>query len=79
MKSVRLLLLALLTTMLLTACDPESFRTQFFCPFLRQYSQAQQDQALRELEALPRGSMLRTMMGDYLNLRDQVRACRGEK
>ena len=50
----------------------------FVCPHLRQYSAATQDRALAELRALPAGSALKAMVGDYQNLRDQVRACRGE-
>lgn len=50
----------------------------FVCPHLRQYSAATQDRALAEYRALPAGSALKAMVGDYQNLRDQVRACRGE-
>jgi hypothetical protein len=50
----------------------------FVCPHLRQYSEATQDRALAEYRALPAGSALKAMIGDYQNLRDQVRACRGE-
>ena len=50
----------------------------FVCPHLRQYSVATQDRALAEYRALPPGSALKALVGDYQNLRDQVRACRGE-
>ena len=50
----------------------------FVCPHLRQYSAATQDRALAEYRALPPDSALKTLVGDYQNLRDQVRACRGE-
>lgn len=45
------------------------------CPYLRQYPQSVQEQALAELQKLPKGSALRQMIGDYATLRDQVRAC----
>jgi hypothetical protein len=44
---------------------------------LRQYDVATQERALAEYKALPQGSAIKAMFGDYLNLRDQVRACRG--
>jgi hypothetical protein len=50
----------------------------FVCPHLRQYSVTTQDRALAEYRELPAGSALKAMIGDYQNLRDQVRACRGE-
>ena len=50
----------------------------FVCPHLRQYSAATQYRALAEYRALPAGSALKALVGDYQNLRDQVRACRGE-
>jgi hypothetical protein len=50
----------------------------FVCPHLRQYSAVTQDRALAEYRALPAGSALKAMIGDYQNLRDQVRACRGD-
>jgi hypothetical protein len=36
------------------------------------------DAGLAEYRALPADSALKTLVGDYQNLRDQVRACRGE-
>ena len=70
--------LVLLLTILVAACDPV-VTTNYVCPYLAKYSRATQEQALNELRALPKGSALRRFIGDYATLRDQVRACNGEK
>ena len=50
------------------------------CPHEVEYSPEQQRQAADELSKLPRDGMVRgTMMPDYGRLRDQARACRGER
>ena len=46
------------------------------CPSLVTYSDAVQDKAADELQALPEGAVLPQMTADYSRLRDQVRACR---
>ena len=70
----RLLGLALAMTSL-TACA--SVASSPVCPSLVTYSDAVQDKAADELQALPEGAVLPQMMADYSRLRDQVRACRG--
>lgn len=67
-------------TLLLTACDPDDSRTtivvKFVCLKVNEYDKKTQDRALAEYEALPAGSALRLLIGDYKHLRDQVRKCR---
>jgi hypothetical protein len=48
------------------------------CPTIRAYDQATLDRALIEYQALPRGSAIKQMIGDYQVLRDRVRACRAQ-
>ncbi len=65
-------------TLLLTACDPGSSEVvvKIVCPTIMQYDAATQDRALKEYEALPKGSALRLFIGDYKRLRDQINVCR---
>jgi hypothetical protein len=50
------------------------------CPREVEYSIEQQRRAADELSVLPQDGMVRgTMMPDYGRLRDQSRACRGER
>jgi len=49
------------------------------CPVLKQYDPEFLAQVDREIDALPSNSAIGRMVDDYLNLRDQVRACRGQK
>jgi hypothetical protein len=65
---------AVLLALFLTACQQEA-AYQVACPYIRQYDRATIERALVEYRALPKGSALRTLIGDYENLRDQVRAC----
>jgi hypothetical protein len=65
------------TTLLLTACVPDSSNVvTVVCPVIRQYDQAFLDRALAEYKGLPSGSAIKQMIGDYKVLRDRVRACR---
>jgi len=66
----------LLLTLFLAACDPQQMQ-YVACPYLRHYDRHTLNQALREFRALPPGSALRRMMGDYETLRQQVRLCQG--
>jgi hypothetical protein len=80
MRSIRLLPIILPMATLLGGCpgdlsDP-AVVTKIVCPAIQQYDAATQDAALAEYKALPAGSAIKRMVGDYLNLRDQVRACR---
>lgn len=62
----------------LTACDPISSEVvvKIVCPRINEYDAATQDKALAELQALPKDSALRLFVGDYKQLRDQIRVCR---
>jgi len=46
------------------------------CPPLKDYSEGFNQRLAGELEAQPEGSAIIEAMGDYISLRDQVRACR---
>lgn len=74
-------LLVLPMTLLLTACDPTDSNVvvQIVCPRINEYDVKTQERALAEYSALPKDSALRLFIGDYKQLRDQVRVCRGEK
>lgn len=76
-------LLALPMILLLTACDLGSSDVvvKIVCPRINEYDAKTQERALAEYNALPAGSALRLFIGDYKQLRDQVRVCRerGEK
>src|SRR5208282_5880465 len=83
MRWLRLLPSILLMTLLLGGCATNPFKPQkpevvvhVACPAIQNYSQATLNQALAEFNALPQGSAIRSMVGDYQNLRDQARACR---
>jgi len=73
----RFKLVAIALCLFIAACDQDP--NSVACPYLRRYDRATQDRALAELRALPKGSAIRLMIGDYSNLREQVRACRGER
>lgn len=60
----------------LTACAGGSSDV---CPTLMPYNAELQGQAAGELEALPPGSALARLMGDYAVVRAEIRACRGDR
>jgi hypothetical protein len=74
-------LLVLPMTTFLGACDLENSNVvvQIVCPRINEYDVKTQERALAEYSALPKDSALRLFIGDYKQLRDQVRVCRGEK
>ncbi len=69
------LLTTLPMTMLLAGCNPGA-SSVVVCPTIRSYDQATLNRALAEYRALPQGSAIKTMIGDYQVLRDRVHACR---
>ncbi len=71
------ILSVLLTTMLLTACNPAGSKVvvKTVCAHINSYDKATQDRALAEYKALPSGSAIKLMIGDYKQLRDQIRVC----
>lgn len=74
-------MLALPTMLLLAACDNERSEVvvKIVCQTINEYDQETQDRALKEYEALPKGSALRLFIGDYKRLRDQIRVCRARQ
>lgn len=64
--------------MSLGACDPGTSEVvvKIVCPTIMQYDAETQERALKEYDALPKGSALRLFIGDYKRLRDQVKVCR---
>lgn len=71
---MRLLTLIALSLAPLSGCVTASSN----CPALVNYTQAEQSKAADELEALPSGSVLARMIGDYGATRNEIRACRGQ-
>jgi len=69
------LLLVLIGPALLSACATVVSDT---CPTLFDYSEAEQARAADELDALPEGSVIARLVGDYGVVRNEIRACRGE-
>lgn len=73
---MRFLAASLIATTLLAGCAtaPSDARpTARAVPVLVEYSRADQARAADELDALPTDSVVGRMIGDYGNLRDQVR------
>lgn len=70
----------LLTMPLLAGCEKgrSDAVVRVVCPTIRSYDQATLNRALEEYRALPSGSAIKMMIGDYQVLRDRVRACRNK-
>ena len=66
-----------MTSLSLAACKTgrSEVAVSIVCPEIRSYDTATLDRALKEYRALPEGSAIRLMLGDYKHLRDRVRAC----
>ena len=70
-------MLPLIALLLLSACATAPFDFGQIAPGLvRSYSPAFLADAAAELEALPEGSALATMIADYAVLREQLRAAK---
>jgi len=69
------LTLVLIATAFLNACATVVSDT---CPTLFDYSEAEQARVADELDALPEGSVIARLVGDYGVVRNEIRACRGE-
>jgi hypothetical protein len=73
-------LIVLMTPPLVVACTKDDSKAvQIVCPEIRKYTKAEQDAALAEYKALPSGSAIRLMVGDYKQLRDRIRVCGAKK
>jgi len=60
----------------LSGCAMGGSDTRVPCPPVVEYTSAEQARAADEVEALPDGTVIVRMLGDYAVLRDQARACR---
>ena len=77
---LKLLGLALATTLISGCMTAPSEPPRVVCPREVEYSRELQAAAADELAALPKDGVIRgRFMPDYGRLRDQARACRGEK
>lgn len=73
-------MLLLTTSLLLSGCGiTTSSQEVATCPALKGYTRQQMDRAAHELDALSDDSELVGMIGDYGDLRAQVRACNKAK
>lgn len=72
-----MLCLALTSLMWSTGCATVR-SSSVVCPPLIGYTEAFQMRAADEVEKLPEGSALLTLIIDYGQLRDQIRACKTE-
>ncbi len=81
LKTACAMLLVLTMPVLLTACvkGNSEVAVKIICPWIAQYDKATQDRALTEYNALPSGSAIKLMFGDYKHLRDRIRACGTKK
>ena len=68
------LTLPLIGMMFLIGCSPVTSDT---CPTLFSYSDEFQAKAAGEMDALPEGSALAKLVGDYGVVRAETRVCRG--
>jgi hypothetical protein len=67
---------ALLIAMLwLSACAMGGSEARATCLPIVDYTMADQARAAGEVKALPEGAVIVRMLGDYVVLRDQARAC----
>jgi len=73
----RRLAVLVIATSCLTGCATVGFETGGVaaCPPVVDYSRTEQTRVAEEVEALPEGSAVVEMMGDYAVMRDQVREC----
>ncbi len=73
----RLRLAALAIAMLsLSGCATDGSEPRAPCSPVVEYSDADQERAAEEVDALPEGAVIVRMLSDYAVLRDQARACR---
>ena len=71
---MRAIVLPLIASLLLTGCESTSFDPAPIAGLVVPYSAEFQERAADELAALPDGSALAVMIGDYARLRAQLRA-----
>ena len=71
----RLIVPAIVLPLLSACATAGSEAPAVVCPPVVPYDQVTLDRAAADLDALPAGSPLITMMADYAVMRDQARAC----
>ena len=59
----------------LAGCATVASSTIGSCPPVSEYPQETLNRAVDELDLLPDGSVIETLLSDYTVLREQVRAC----
>ena len=69
--------LALIGLLSMTACGTVRFERVPICPPIVEYDPVFQDRAASEFSLLPDSSAVAVLVADYLQLRDQIRACNG--
>ena len=75
-------MLLLIGSLLLTGCVQTVYRTQLeiYCPALKQYSEAFNNNLADEIESLPPDNRaIEEAIGNYVYLRDRIRRCHEEK
>lgn len=74
------MLLGLIAPMLVIGCATATSEQppRLVCPEIVAYSKETQKRAADELDTLPPGSAVAELVGDYLQLRDRIRVCRGQ-
>jgi hypothetical protein len=68
-----------IATLSLLGCARTSSDPSRACPPIVSYDDAFQNHVADELMQLPADAAMDTLVADYMSLRDQLRACRGEK
>lgn len=66
----------LIAMLWLSACAMGGSDAKAHCPPVVQYSGTDQKRAADEIETLPEGAIVVSMLSDYAVLRDQAQACR---
>ena len=74
-SKLRLVALAIVTSFLSACATVSSERVTGVCPPVVEYDAGFQTRAAKEVRALPDGSAVVEMMGDYAIMRDQARIC----
>lgn len=72
-----LFVLAMVVLVVLYGCQAPAAEIQVHCLPMIEYSPGQQSSLQAEYHQLPASSILRTVVQDYLKLRDANRACLG--
>ena len=71
----RLAALVIVTSLLSACATVSSERVVGACPPVVEYDAGFEERAAEEVQALPDGSVVVEMLGDYAVMREQARAC----